>query len=99
MVLDELEVLEDLAFLFNLAPVRSVVVDREHSRLTPGDNFLPVNIFHSHQQRERTTFHLAAEVVCGAELPPVTSDKKVGGDVLHVESHGSELKNKEKRVN
>ena len=61
VVLDELEVLEDLAFLVNLTPVRPVVVDGEHNRTTLGCNFLPLNIFDALQQRERTAFHFAEE--------------------------------------
>ena len=98
VLLDEFQILEDLSFLLNFALAGRVVMDREHNRPAPRCNFLTVNIFDVHQQRKGTSFHFAAEVVGGAQLSMITTNKEVGSDILNIVCHGNgkEMENKEK---
>ena len=77
VVVDELEVLEDLVLLFNLAPVGPVVVDGDDSRPASCRNLFTVHIFDVHQQGKWAAFHVATEVVCRAQLAPVHTEKEM----------------------
>ena len=99
VVVDEAEVLEDLALLFNLAPVGPVVVDGDDSRPASCRNLFTVHIFDVHQEGKWAAFHVATEVVCRAQLAPVPTNKEVRGDILDVVRHVTQKKVKTKGKN